>query len=138
MNKITLFIERILNDFASMQKIAPPLFDGQGRCKITLGDVPILIEAPEENQTVLLLSIVYEGNPTPKMFEEALAGNLYWLETKGATLMWDKHSNCLVLCYERPVEGLDTKIFINILVNFSETVRAWHQRFKEVEQAVKT
>jgi hypothetical protein len=125
-------IALLLDQYAKELNTNPPKFDNQDRCKITIDAIPIYVEAPDDKPEVLLLSPVYDRPPTLEVMKEALSGNLYWLETGGGTLMWDKDYQTLLICYQFKPEHIHLQDLKNILFNFADFTRVWQERLQKV------
>lgn len=127
-------IESILNKMASISGNAPPSFDEDGRCALEIQDISILLEAPANSPTFLLMTIVYRGPALLEIFTEALSGNLYWNKTKGSTLMWEKASKSLILCIEKDAQSIDFNEFTKILSDFHASAHHWLETCQRLQE----
>ncbi len=125
-------VEYCLKELAREIDSSPPIFNGEDRCKIYINNIPILLEASPHSPQYILLSSIYEGPLNQNILELAMAGNLYWLETGGSTLMWDKESETLLLGYEGSSDHIEIAIFKNILQNFARYTAEWRQKIKDL------
>lgn len=127
-------VEYVLNKFALDLKTHPPEFNAGGRCQINVGKILLFLDAPPLEKDYILSSPVFEGIPSAEILETALAGNLYWIETHGGTLMWEPKTQKLLLSYRGISDTLDLATFNNILKNFVYTATYWMAHLKTVEQ----
>lgn len=130
-------VENILNKIANISGGHPPAFDDDGRCVLEIQDISILLEAPAQSNSCLFMTIVHRGTPSTELLREALAGNLYWNKTKGATLMWENSSNALILCLEKASETLDFQSFTESLSNFHAAAHEWLEICQRVQEESK-
>lgn len=102
--------------------------NADGVCALEASDgAMMIIELPPNGAIMHLHSpILPVPTPAPAAFFSRLLGlNRFGLETRGAAFALDESGNQVILCYSRPVEGLEYSVFVNLLGNFLETVRHW-------------
>lgn len=105
--------------------------DDRGVCSLEFGDnIECTVEVPPGSDLVYLHSEVVRVSAYDRsaLYEDALALNLYGLETGGAFLALDRDSDRLVLCFNQPAEALDPERFAELVANFVETVERLRDR----------
>ncbi len=66
--------------------------------------------------------------PPASVFKVALAANLLWHGTQGATLALEEHGNGLVLCHAEALASCGDHHLEDVLDGFVQTVENWQKR----------
>lgn len=126
-------IKEVVGSFSSEIGVEAPNFNDDGVCYITIDDCVITLEASELDNKLYISAVVCEGDSVhnESVLKAALAGNMFWIETRGATLMYDEATNRIFMCYNENPETLDLESFKNILGNFVECAKEWTEKLQE-------
>lgn len=123
----------LLRDFGAgigLPDLAP---DDQGYCCLQIGEqmkVSLQYEADEQNLVLFARLCAIDVAMREDAFEMMLTGNLFWAQTKGATLAVEPADNLVFLQAKESVLSLDLPRFNRLLENFVETGETWVQRLK--------
>lgn len=63
------------------------------------------------------------------LYEELLRLNFCCVETNGATFALDEDGRRICLCYVQSIDSADELSFENLVGNFLETAKKWHEHF---------
>ena len=103
----------------------------EGVCAFTyLNSFDLIIEVSEESNTFVIhtpLTTLKSGNNEP-LLKKLLSLNFLGIETQGASFALNKDTQEVVLCYNHPIENLQSNTFENLIGNFLEVAeKFWVQ-----------
>ena len=124
-------VNHCLRSLGDLIGIDDLILDDGGICCLSFDDdIMVTIQFDEQERQIIFFTPLGEVKDENRMtvYEKMLSANLFWRETGGATLSFEKESDMAVLLDRFPIQGFDPLIFqdsIQDFVNMAETWTTW-------------
>jgi len=128
---------RLVKDLGATLTVPDMELDERSHC-VLLFDENIVLNMEYDAAGERMLLYVYldelpRENAEP-ILREALAGNLFWHRTKGATLSLEEGTGGIVLIYPHSLDDLDAAKFETVVENFVQTAENWKKRIAALKE----
>lgn len=126
-------VRGLLRDFGAGIGLPELALDEQGYCCLQIGEqikVSLQYEADEQDLVLFARLCPIDVAMREEAFEMMLTGNLFWAQTKGATLAVEPADNLAFLLARQKSLSLDLPAFNRLLEDFVETGEAWLRRLR--------
>lgn len=123
----------LLRDFGAgigLPDLAP---DDQGYCCLKIGEqITVSLQYENEEQNLVLFARLGTIDVTMRedAYEMMLTGNLFWSQTRGATLAVEPTGGVAMLFAKENIVALDLTRFNRLLESFVEAGESWIKRLK--------
>ncbi len=126
-------VHLLVTELGTLLGLPDLVLDESNICCLSLDDTLVNLEVKEEEDTLLFYSVVATLPETGReaLLTSALAANLFWGETAGATLALAEQSAALMLQRQMPLESLDAQALAAGLEQFVNQCEHWAGRLGE-------
>ena len=132
-----ILAEQLISNFGKMLTLPDLKFDETSNSCILLfdDDLVLNVEYDEEGERLvfsIFLCTIPEEN-CEALLRTLLSANLYWSQTRGATLSLEQATNGIILAYARNVLEMDGTMLETIVENLLNQAEIWRKRIKAFE-----
>ncbi len=133
---------QLIADFGKMLTLESLSLDSDTNSCILIFDDELVLnieyDDPEER---LVFSIYLDEIPeegAEPLLRELMGANLYWHQTRGATLCLEEGTGGIILAYPRSVSELDATSIETIAENLLNLAEKWRDKIKSFTSAAQT
>ena len=131
---------QLVSDFGKMLTVDGLTLDADNNgCVLVFDDELVLNIEYDEPEERLVFSIFIDTLPkegAEHLLRELMGANLYWHQTRGATLCLEEGTDGVILVYPRSVAILDYHSFEAVVENLLNQAEKWRGKIRAVTPSV--